>query len=133
MGDRKNSYVELIQKEDIRELNKLTACNSNKVIYFKECSISKTDVEKVAKLAAKYKVAERVRTFEGFKSGTSEIVGAQHVSMFCKLRLSFMKELTNYKFKTKDNFDWNKDRFREIAYYKEEIVKASVGRKKYEY
>lgn len=128
MGDRKKSYVELNQKEDVRELNKLTACNSNKVIYFKEGSISKTDVENVAKLAAKFKVSERVRTFEGFKSGTSEIVGAQHVSMFCKLRLSFMKELPNYKYKTKDNFDWNKDRLREIAYYKDEIVKATVRR-----
>lgn len=130
MGDRKKSYLELSQKEDVRELNKLTACNSNKVIYFKEGSISKSDVENVAKRAAKYKVVERVRTFEGFKSGTSEIVGAQHVSMFCKLRLSFMKELPNYKYKTKDNFDWNKDGFREIAYYKDEIVKASVRRKK---
>ena len=123
MGEKKKSYVELTQKEDIKELNKLTACNSNKVIYFKEGSISKADVENLAKLAANYKVSERVQTFDVFKSGTSEIVGAQHVSMFCKMRLSFLKELPSCKFKTKDNFDWNKDRLREIAYHKDEIVK----------
>ena len=27
-------------------------------------------------------------------------------------------------------FDWNKDRLREIAYYKDEIMKATVRRKK---
>lgn len=128
MGDKKKTYVEINQKEDVREINKLTACNSNKVIYFKEGSISRADVENVAKLAAKYKVVERVQTFEGFKSETSEIVGAQHISMFCKLRLSFMKELSSCKYKTKENFDWNKDRLREIAYHKDQIIKASIKR-----
>ena len=36
MGDKKKSYVELNQLEDIKELNKLTACNSNKVIFLKK-------------------------------------------------------------------------------------------------
>ena len=36
--------------------------------------------------------------------------------MFCKLKLSFVKELPLYKAKTDQNFDYNKDRFRKSVY-----------------
>ena len=50
------------------------------------------------------------------QSETSEIVGRQAVSMFCKLSFSFVKELPNFKTKTKETFDYNRDRLKPIVY-----------------
>lgn len=125
LGDKKKKYVDCIQVNDIKELNKLTASNSNEVILFKDGSITKSEVESLAKSANRYKLVNRVHTFEGFKSGNSEFIGAENISLFCNLRLSFIKELPNFKCKTPETFDWNKDRLREIAYLKDDIIRMS--------
>lgn len=125
VGERKKNYVEIGQEIDVKELNKLSACNSNKVLYYREGSIAKTELERLGTLTQKYKPSSNVETFEGFKNGNSEIVGSQHHSMFCHLSLSFVKELPKFKAITKETYNWNTDRLREIAYIKDDIVKWS--------
>lgn len=125
VGDKKKGYVDISQINDVKELNKLAACSSNKVLYYREGGISVLELEYLGNTAKKYKPTSNVETFEGFKNGNSEIVGSQHHSMFCKLSLSFVKELPRFKAITKETYNWNTDRLREIAYVKNEIVRRT--------
>lgn len=123
LGDRKKKYVEITDENDIRELNKLSACSANKVIYYKAGTISKPEIVSLGEQALSFKSKEQVETVEGGKSEKGEIVGTLRRSMFCRLKLNFVKELPAFKAKTKESYNWKTDRLREIAYYKDEIVK----------
>lgn len=125
LGDRKKKYVEINDENDIWELNKLSACSANKVIYYKAGTVSKPELLCLGEQVMRFKPENQVETFEGFKSENSEIIGTQRRSMFCQLKLNFVKELPAFKAKTKESYNWNTDRLREIAYYKDEIVKRS--------
>ena len=125
LGDRKKKYVEMNDENDIWELNKLSACSANKVIYYKSGTISKPEIVSLGELALRFKPEDQVETIEGGKSDKGEIVGTLRRSMFCQLKLNFVKELPAFKAKTKESYNWNTDRLREIAYYKDEIVKRS--------
>lgn len=125
LGDRKKNYVEITDENDIKELNKLSACSANKVIYYKAGTISKPEIVSLGELAMRFKPEAQVETIEGGKTDNGEIVGTLRRSMFCHLKLNFVKELPVFKAKTKESYNPRTDRLREIAYYKDEIVKRS--------
>ena len=116
LGDRKKHYVELTQGQDVHQLNRLVACTADEVLYCENGKSNLSDLENYSNAHDKFHLDETVQTFETAKTETSEIIGAHEVSMFCKLKLSFVKELPLYKAKTDQNFDYNKDRFRKSVY-----------------
>lgn len=125
LGDRKKTYVEIMQDNDVCELNKLTASNAENIIYYKPYSITEFTLKQLAAQNIKYKPSVRVRTFPELKSPKGVIVGSHNVSMFCKLKLSFIKELPVYKAIQPQNFDPSKHQFREITYIKDDVIKIS--------
>ena len=116
VGDRKKHYVEISQEKDVDELNRLVACTADEVLYCFKGSVNLSDLERYAKSHVRFSPAETMHTFKFAQSETSEIVGGQAISMFCKLNLSFVKELPTFKAKTKETFDFNKDRLRPTVY-----------------
>lgn len=119
IGDRKKHYVEITQDYDVDQLNRLVACTADEVLYCMNGYNTIYDLEHYANAHLKYHITDPVQTFEAFKTEKSEIIGAAHISMYCKLKLSFVKELPNYKAKTSSNFNYNTDRFRKSVYLHE--------------
>lgn len=119
IGDRKKHFVEIVQEQDVDQLNRLVACTADKVLFCKDGENTIFDLENYANAHLKYHVTDPVQTFEAFKTEKSEIIGAAHLSMYCKLKLSFVKELPNYKAKTPANFNYNTDRFGKSVYLHE--------------
>lgn len=120
LGDRKKHYVEITQVSDVEQLNKLVACTADEVLYCKNGSCSHLDLQIIAKYHKRFHVVETTRQFDGImKSESSEIIGVEHISMYCHLNLSFVKELPNNKCKTAANFDFNHDRFRESVFVRQ--------------
>ncbi len=125
LGQRKKTYVEISREEDIKELNKLTASNAENIIYYKLKSVSKDELERYAVLNKKFKPVTRVEPVPEQNISNDVILGAISISMFCGLSLSFIKELPNYKFLRPQDYNSDLHRFREIAYYKDEIIRMS--------
>lgn len=116
IGERKKHYVELTQEQDVHQLNRLVACTADEVLYCENGKSNLYSLENYSNVHDKYHLDETVQTFETAKTETSEIIGAHGVSMFCKLKLSFVKELPLYKAKNRQNYDYKKDRFRKSVY-----------------
>ena len=116
IGSRKKHYVEIEQEKDVDQLNRLVACTADEVIFCRDGDCSISELENYAKAHKKYHITDPVQTFETKKNENSEIFGATNVTMYCKMHLSFIKELPNYKAKTSTNFDYCKDRLRKSAY-----------------
>jgi hypothetical protein len=95
------------------------------VAFFKKGTISEYKIRELLERNKKYKLEERVQKVEGYKLDSGEILGVEIVSLYCNLKLSFIKELPKYKYVTKENFDSSEHCYREIAYYKDEIVSMS--------
>ena len=123
LGDRKKSYVEITQKVDIENLNKLSACYANEMLYCLNGSIPSCDLEKLANMHDKFRPANRVNAISGIKHGNGEIVGTITNSIFCKLALQFVKELLASKAITAKNYNPLHDRLRPIAYIKDELIR----------
>ena len=116
IGDKKKHFVEILQEQDVDQLNRLVACTADEVLFCKDGEKNTYDLENYANAHLKYHVTDPVQTFEGFKTEKSEIFGATHISMYCKLKLSFVKELPKCKAKNLTNFNYNTDRFRKSVY-----------------
>lgn len=123
LGDRKKSYVEITQKIDIENLNKLSACYANEMLYCLNGSIPPYDLEKLANMHDKFRPANRVNAISGIKHGNGEIVGTITNSIFCKLALQFVKELPSSKAITAKNYNPLHDRLRPIAYIKDKLIR----------
>ena len=115
-GMRKRHYIEVKQEVDVEQLNKLVACTADEVLYCFNGKTSISDLESLTIAHDRYYLEESVHTFETMKTETSEIIGAHSVSMFCKLQLSFIKELPTNKAITSQTFNYNKNRFRKSVY-----------------
>lgn len=122
VGDKKKTYVELTQSSDIDNLNKLSACYANEMLYCLNGTISSYDLEKLVILREKFRPEERVETIEGIKHNGGEIVGTITNSIYCKLNLTFVKELPASKAITTQNYHPLHDRLRPIAYIKDELI-----------
>ena len=117
LGSLKKHYVEITQDSDITQLNKLVACTADEVLYCKHSISNQSDLQAMTKFHKRFHTEESMRQFDGImKSETSEIIGAEHISMYCHLNLSFVKELPSYKYKTAANFNYKLDRFRDYVY-----------------
>lgn len=125
LGDRKKTYVEISNDKDIKELNKLTASNAENIIYYKPKSITENELEQFANQNKKFKPTTRVESYPEIKTSNGVIVGACNISMFCRLTLSFVKELPRYKSIRPQDYDPTQHKLREIAYFKDDIIKMS--------
>lgn len=123
LGDRKKSYVELTQVQDVSNLNRLSACYANEMLYCLDGSISSNDLEKLAADHDKYRPQERIATIDGTQYGEDEIAGTLTNSIYCKLNLTFVKELPAIKAMNATNYNPIKDRLRPIAYMRDELIK----------
>lgn len=123
LGDKKKSYVEITQKADIENLNKLSACYANEMLYCLNGSISSYDLEKLADMHDKFRPTNRANAISGIKHGNGEIVGTITNSIYCKLALQFVKELPASKAITAKNYETFLDRLRPIAYIKDELIR----------
>ena len=131
VGDKKKTYVELTQPSDIFNLNKLSACYANEMLYCLNGSISTDEIEKLVKMRERFRPERRVETIEGIKYEGGEIVGARTNSIYCKLSLTFMKELPTLKAITPQNYNHMRNGLRPIAYYKNDLtIKANVNPRK---
>lgn len=125
LGYQKKTYVEIIQDSDIYELNKLTALNAENILYYEPDSITEHALKQLAIQSKNSKPSSRVGALPELKSSKGVIVGAYDISMFCKLKLSFIKELPRYKAIQPQDFDPTKHQFREIAYIKDYLMKIA--------
>lgn len=119
MGDKKKDFVEVIQKDDVINLNTLTACYANKMLYCMDGAISERELEEYAINREKIRPQDRVKTIDGVKTDMGEIIGTLSTSIYCNLRISFIKELPIPKAITKDNYNPAYHSLRLIAYLKE--------------
>lgn len=125
LGDRKKTYVEITQDKDIYELNKLTASNAESILYYKSGSVAEHTLKQFAAQNKKNKPSTHVEALPRLKSSKGVIVGSRNISMYCKLNLSFVKELPRYKAIQPQEFDPAQHQQRDIAYIKDDIIKMS--------
>ena len=116
LGDRKKNYIEITQEQDVIQLNRLVACTANEVIFTKHGNCSISDLDNYAAAHLKYHITDPVQTFEISNIENGKIIGASHCSMYCKLHLTFIKELPKFKIKTPLTFNNKTDLFRKSVY-----------------
>ena len=114
LGYKKREYVELNQGKDIDELNKLTSCNSGGLLYYYHGTISCQGFVALSKVWRKIIPKPIEWVVRDLYPGKS-ILGVRYPSMFCKLSLSFIKELPLYKALQPEDFDCQKHRLRSLA------------------
>ena len=114
LGYKKKEYVELDQDKDIDELNKLTSCNSGGLLYYRHGTISCQEFVALSKVWRKIIPKPIEWVVRDLYPGKS-ILGVRYPSMFCKLSLSFIKELPRFKALRPDDFDRRKHMLRDLA------------------
>jgi hypothetical protein len=114
LGYKKSEYVELDQDRDIDELNKLTSCNSGGLLYYRHGTISCQEFVALSKVWREIIPKPIEWVVRDLYPGKS-ILGVRYPSMFCKLSLSFIKELPLYKALQPEDFDRQKDGLRSLA------------------
>ena len=107
LGYKKKEYVELDQDKDIDELNKLTSCNSGGLLYYRHGTISCQEFVALSKVRRKIIPKPIEWVVRDLYPGKS-ILEVRYPSMFCKLSLSFIKELPLYKALRPEDFDRRK-------------------------
>lgn len=124
VGCRKKNYVEVVEEKDIFQLNKLTASNAESVIYFKSGSINKIEIEKLVKCHESYSPKKKVVEIPEIKTtNNSVIIGSHKNCVFCKLSLSFIKELPAFKVLDAKDFNPIKHRCIEKTHYSDELIR----------
>lgn len=113
LGYKKREYVELDQEKDIDELNKLTSCNSGGLLYYDPRTVSIQELDALGKMSSKFAPKSIESKVEGLSSNESRCT-ARHPSLFCKLSLSFIKELPRFKALRPKDFDSSKHMFRDL-------------------
>ena len=114
IGYKKSEYVELDQDKDIDELNKLTSCNSGGLLYYRHGTISCQEFVALSEVWRKIIPKPIEWVVRDLYPGKS-ILGVRYPSMFCKLSLSFIKELPLYKALQPEDFDCQKHGLRSLA------------------
>ena len=114
LGYKKKEYVELDQDKDIDELNKLTSCNSGGLLYYRHGTISCQGFVALSKVWRKIISKPIEWVVRDLHPGKS-ILEVRYPSMFCKLSLSFIKELPLYKALQPEDFDRQKHWLRSLA------------------
>jgi len=123
LGERKKTYVEITQLPDVDNLNKLSACYANEMLYCLNGSMSSVELDQLANMHDKYRPTDRVETIDGIKHDHGEIVGTYTNSIYCKLNLQFVKELPSSKAINAKNYNPHNDRLRPIVYMRDELIR----------
>lgn len=123
LGERKKKYITISLEKDVLELNKLIVASATNVIYFNPSHYSEYSISNLCKKNLKYRIDERVIGIPEIKSENGNpIIGSYNNPMFCKLSLSFLKELPKYSFVKPEKYDYHLHGLRDIAYYKDELL-----------
>lgn len=122
VGNRKQSFAEIHNPKDIRELNKLTIINCDQVVYYKPSLTVQTSIEQLSKNSKAIREQDPVQDVSGIIADTgNQIIGIAHNPYWCNLRLDFLKYWGSYSTITPQTFNPHIHRYREIAYHKEEL------------
>lgn len=114
LGGKKREYVELVQDKDIDELNKLTSCNSGGLLYYRHGTVSCQEFVALSEARRKF-IPKPIETSVNDLCPGKSIFQVRYPSMFCKLSLSFIKELPRFKALHPEDFDRRKHGFRDLA------------------
>ena len=113
LGYKKREYVELDQEKDIDELNKLTSCNSGGLLYYDPRTVSIQELDALGKVSSKF-IPKPIESKVEVLSSTESLCTVRYPSLFCKLSLSFVKELPRFKALRPKDFDSSKHMFRDL-------------------
>lgn len=127
IGNKRQRYAEITDKRDVWELNKLTAVNAFQTVFYNSKVTPQDELSRLAHYHKKYAVEDKVVEIKGVnvESGNT-IMGVHQIGIECGLQLSFVKYLPIFAAKTPQNFNPFTDRFREIAYYKDELINRFI-------
>ena len=129
IGNKRQHYAEITDKQDVGELNKLTAVNAFQTILYNPKVTTVDELGRLAKYHKKYAVENQVVEIKGVNAKTGDtIMGVHQIGIKCSLQLSFVKYLPLFAAKTPQNFDPFTDRFREIAYHKGVLINRFLKR-----
>lgn len=128
IGRRKDSFIELNNRSDINELNRLTVLNAERTLYFEQDSIKESELSALVNENEKYRVGQSVGAFRKRIEEDKIAIVTYHLPILCKLSLSFIKELPAYKALKPTEFNHDKHCYREIAYHRNEIIEATIGK-----
>lgn len=124
IGSRKQSFVDITNCNDIKELNNLTAINSYKTILFNPTMTSPAELEWLGIQSDYFTPREMVVPMNDVGvDGVGIIIGTHRVGLSCKLHLSIVKYLPRYATMNQKDFNCQSDRYRESAYMKEELIR----------
>lgn len=114
LGYKKRKYVKLDQEKDIDELNKLTSCNSGGLLYYCPGTVSIQELDALGKVNSKF-TPKSIESQVEVLSSTKSLCTVRHPSLFCKLSLSFIKELPRFKALRPKDFDRRKHMLRDLV------------------
>lgn len=130
IGNKRQPYAEITDRRDIGELNKLTAVNAFQTILYNPKVTTVDELSRLANYNKKNTVEDQVVAIKGVNAKTGNtIMGVHQIGIMCGLQLSFVKYLPLFAAKTPQNFNPFTDRFREIAYYKDELINRFLENK----
>ena len=130
IGSPKHENAAITQEKDIEELNKLTAVNSFHTLYYKPSITSNALLTQMASFCGKNKIKEKVEEIHGISEDGNPIIGTHQLALNCKLQFGFVKILDKYKAVTEQTFNPTIHMYREIAAYKDELIKEFFKRSK---
>ena len=114
LGHEEKEYVEVGQEKDIDELNKLTACNSDKVLYYRHGTVSNKEIVTLSE-ASRGGIPNPIECSVEDLLPNKSLCIVSNFSLFCKLSLSFIKELPRFKALRPEDFDSRKHMLRDSA------------------
>ena len=114
LGYKKNEYVELDQDKDIDELNKLTSCNSGGLLYYRHGTVSNQEIVTLSEVSRKF-IPKPIESGVENLYPSRSLLQLRHHPLFCKLSLSFIKELPRFKALRPEDFDRKKHGLRDLA------------------
>lgn len=129
IGNKRQPYAEITEKQDVVELNKLTAVNAFQTILYNPKLTTVDELSRLVHYHKKYAVQDKIVEIKGMNVETGNtIMGVHQIGIMCGLRLSFVKYLPLFAAKTPQSFNPFTDRFREIAYFKDELINRFLKR-----
>lgn len=131
VGNRKQSFAELHNPNDIQELNKLSIVNCNQVVYYQPSFTNTSALERLSSANKPIREQAPVQDISGVMEGSGNpVIGASTNPYWCHVKLEFLKYWGCYAYLTPDRFDQKIHRYREIAYHKDELIEDFFGRKR---
>lgn len=122
IGSAHKEYVEIKDTSDIIALNKLVAANAKDTLMYKNSSKNIEYFPQYANLHDYFHNQKRIENFSKRDIEGSILTGTHTKARFFKMKLTILKERPRFAYKNRKDFKFQ-DRYREIAYHKDEIIK----------